>query len=58
MRSCPSTQIAAFRREVACAMGHRPATAHEFFEKAEKKLLGSTRAQAIAIAVSLGIVAP
>jgi|HubBroStandDraft_6_1064221.scaffolds.fasta_scaffold112389_2 hypothetical protein len=39
-------------------MGIAPATAHEFFEKAKKKLLVSTRDQAIAIAVSLGFVAP
>jgi DNA-binding CsgD family transcriptional regulator len=39
-------------------MGIAPATSQEFFEKAKKKLPASTRAQAIAIAVSLGIVAP
>ena len=39
-------------------MGIAPAIAHEFFEKAKKKLLVSTRDQAIAIAVSPGIVAP
>ena len=39
-------------------MGIAPAIAHEFFEKAKKKLLVSTRDPAVAIAVSLGIVAP
>jgi DNA-binding CsgD family transcriptional regulator len=45
-------------RKVAGKLGISPATAHEHFEKAKRKLKVSTRAGAIAIAVSLGIVTP
>jgi LuxR family quorum sensing-dependent transcriptional regulator len=45
-------------RDVAGKLGISPSTAHEHFEKAKRKLNVSTRAEAIAIAVSLAIVAP
>jgi LuxR family transcriptional regulator, quorum-sensing system regulator BjaR1 len=45
-------------RDVANKMGISPSTAHEHFEKAKKKLRVSTRAEAVAIAVSLAIVIP
>jgi DNA-binding CsgD family transcriptional regulator len=44
-------------RKVAGKLGISPATAHEHFEKAKRKLKVSTRAGAIAVAVSLGIIA-
>ena len=45
-------------RDVARTLGISSSTAHEHFENAKRKLKVSTRAKAIAIAVSLGIVAP
>jgi DNA-binding CsgD family transcriptional regulator len=45
-------------RDVARKLGISPSTAHEHFETAKRKLRVSTRAEAIAIAVSLAIVAP
>jgi LuxR family quorum sensing-dependent transcriptional regulator len=45
-------------RSVAKELGVSLSTAHEFFEKAKKKLKVSTRAEAVAIAVALGIVSP
>ena len=45
-------------REVGRKLGISQATAHEHFEKAKKRLKVSTRAEAIAVAVSLAIVAP
>ena len=45
-------------REVGRKLGISQSTAHEHFETAKKKLKVSTRAEAIAIAVSLAIVAP
>jgi DNA-binding CsgD family transcriptional regulator len=45
-------------RKVGQKLGISPSTAHEHFENAKKKLKVSTRAEAIAIAVSLAIVAP
>jgi DNA-binding CsgD family transcriptional regulator len=45
-------------REVARKLGISPSTAHEHIETAKRKLKVSTRAEAIAIAVSLAIVAP
>jgi DNA-binding CsgD family transcriptional regulator len=45
-------------REIARKLGISPSTAHEHFETAKEKLKVSTRAEAIAIAVSLAIVAP
>ncbi len=45
-------------REAARKLGISTATAHEYFEKAKRKLKASTRAEAAAIAVSLGIVIP
>jgi DNA-binding CsgD family transcriptional regulator len=45
-------------REAALKLGISTATAHEYFEKAKRKLKASTRAEAAAIAVSLGIVIP
>jgi DNA-binding CsgD family transcriptional regulator len=45
-------------RDVARKLGISPSTAHEHFEKAKRKLKASNRAEAIAIAVSLAIVAP
>jgi len=49
--------LGATDRKVACKLGIATATAHEYFEKAKRKLRVSTRAETIAIAVSLGIVA-
>jgi LuxR family quorum sensing-dependent transcriptional regulator len=45
-------------RMVARKLGISHSTAHEHFEKAKSKLRVSTRAEAIAIAVSLAIIAP
>jgi LuxR family transcriptional regulator, quorum-sensing system regulator BjaR1 len=45
-------------REVGTKIGISQSTAHEHFETAKKKLKASTRAETIAIAVSLAIVAP
>jgi DNA-binding CsgD family transcriptional regulator len=45
-------------REVGRQLGISPSTAHEHFESAKEKLKVSTRAEAIAIAISLAIVAP
>jgi LuxR family quorum sensing-dependent transcriptional regulator len=45
-------------RDIAHKLGISPSTAHEYFEKAKRKLKASTRAEAVAIAVSLAIVAP
>jgi LuxR family transcriptional regulator, quorum-sensing system regulator BjaR1 len=45
-------------REVGKKLGISPSTAHEHFETAKKKLNVSTRAQAVAVAVSLAIVTP
>jgi two-component system nitrate/nitrite response regulator NarL len=45
-------------REVGRKLGISQSTAHEHFERAKKKLKVSSRAEAIAIAVSLAIVAP
>jgi DNA-binding CsgD family transcriptional regulator len=45
-------------RMVGKKLGISPSTAHEHFETAKKKLKASTRAEAIALAVSLAIVAP
>jgi DNA-binding CsgD family transcriptional regulator len=45
-------------RVVGKKLGISPSTAHEHFETAKKKLKASTRAEAIALAVSLAIVAP
>jgi LuxR family quorum sensing-dependent transcriptional regulator len=45
-------------RDIAWQLGISPSTAHEHFEKAKRKLNASNRAEAIAIAVSLAIVAP
>jgi LuxR family transcriptional regulator, quorum-sensing system regulator BjaR1 len=45
-------------REAARRMGISPATAHEYVEKAKRKMKVSTRAEAIAVAVSLAIINP
>jgi DNA-binding CsgD family transcriptional regulator len=45
-------------RDVARTLGISQSTAHEHFENAKRKLRVSTRAEASAIAVSLGIVVP
>jgi LuxR family transcriptional regulator, quorum-sensing system regulator BjaR1 len=45
-------------REIGRKLGISQSTAHEHFETAKKKLKVSTRAEAIAVAVSLAIVAP
>jgi LuxR family transcriptional regulator, quorum-sensing system regulator BjaR1 len=45
-------------RDVARKLGISPSTAHEHCETAKRKLKASTRAEAIAIAVSLAIVVP
>ena len=45
-------------RVVGKKLGISQSTAHEHFETAKKKLKASTRAEAIAVAVSLAIVAP
>ena len=45
-------------RGVARKLGISPSTAHEHLENAKRKLNVSTRAEAIAIAVSLAIVVP
>jgi LuxR family transcriptional regulator, quorum-sensing system regulator BjaR1 len=45
-------------RGVARKLGISPSTAHEHLENAKRKLNVSTRAEAIAVAVSLAIVAP
>jgi LuxR family quorum sensing-dependent transcriptional regulator len=45
-------------RDVACKLAISPWTAHEHVEKAKRKLQVSTRVEAVAIAISLEIVAP
>jgi DNA-binding CsgD family transcriptional regulator len=45
-------------RAVGKKLGISQSTAHEHFETAKKKLKASTRAEAIAVAVSLAVVAP
>jgi LuxR family quorum sensing-dependent transcriptional regulator len=45
-------------RNVARSLRICPSTAHEHVENAKRKLRTSTRAEAVAVAVSLGIVAP
>ena len=52
------TRIRSTARDVAQALGISQSTAHEHFETAKKKLKASTRAETIAVAVSLAIVAP
>jgi len=49
--------LGATDREVGRKLGISPSTAHEHFENAKAKLKVSTRAEAIALAVSLAIVA-
>jgi len=49
--------LGATDREVGRRLGISPSTAHEHFENAKAKLKVSTRAEAIALAVSLAIVA-
>jgi DNA-binding CsgD family transcriptional regulator len=44
-------------REVGQALQIAPSTAHEYFENAKRKLNVSGRAEAVALAVSLGIIA-
>jgi DNA-binding CsgD family transcriptional regulator len=43
-------------REVGQELGIAQSTAHEYFENAKRKLLANSRAEAVAVAVSLGIV--
>jgi DNA-binding CsgD family transcriptional regulator len=44
-------------REVGKELGIAPSTAHEYFENAKRKLVVGSRAEAVALAVSLGIIA-
>jgi DNA-binding CsgD family transcriptional regulator len=43
-------------KAIAQSMGVKPSTAHEFVEKAKRRLQASSRAEMIALAVSLGII--
>jgi LuxR family quorum sensing-dependent transcriptional regulator len=45
-------------RAVGAKLGIAQSTAHEYLENAKRKLQAGTRAQAVALAVSLGIIAP
>jgi hypothetical protein len=56
--ACRRKAFNATDRMVGKKLGISPSTAHEHFETAKKKLKASTRAEAIALAVSLAIVAP
>ena len=43
-------------RAIAKAMGVAPSTAHEFVEKAKRKLKTRSRVEMVAVAASLGII--
>jgi DNA-binding CsgD family transcriptional regulator len=43
-------------KEIAQTMGVQPSTAHEFVEKAKRRLRAGSRAEMIAVAVSLGMI--
>jgi LuxR family quorum sensing-dependent transcriptional regulator len=45
-------------RTVGVQLGIAQSTAHEYLENAKRKLKARTRAEAVALAVSLGIITP